>query len=252
MVWLFIALGAVLLAMLGVYLVHQVFPHKTRTSYDEVNGYFFAAAGVFYAVLVAFVVVAVWEGLGTAARNASTEANALPGLYFSSTVFTPDIKDAFQHATVNYARDVVADEWPRLAGSGASSKVEADAKSLRQAILHVQPTSRQQDVLYAAMIERVNTINSARRERLNDAGPSIPAFLWIGLIAGAVLLIMFALFFGAPRVLPHMLMVGVLTTLVVGSLYLIFLMEQPYRGPMRIEPTAFSTALEQMGSSAVR
>lgn len=250
MAWLFAAVGAVLFSMLCVFLVHKYLPHPTRRTYDEINGYFFAAAGVFYAVLVAFVVVAVWEGLGQAARNAATEANAIPGLYYSSTVFSPETRSDFQRASVNYARDVMRDEWPLLASGGSSDKVEADAKALRQAILRVQPNSRQQDVLYESMIERINTINSSRRERLNDAGPSIPSFLWIGLIAGAALLIVFALFFGAPRVLPHMLMVAVLTTLVVGSLYLIYLMEQPYRGPMRIEPNAFSTALTQMGSTA--
>lgn len=248
--WAVLAIVSVVATTLCVYVVHRVLPHQKRTSYDEVNGYFFAAAGVFYAVLVAFVVVAVWEGLGEASKNAATEANALPGLYFSSTVFGPETKQAFQTAAVNYARDVVTDEWPRLADGVASAKVDADAKSMRQAILKVEPSTHQQEALYSAMIERVNAINSARRQRLNEAEPSIPKFLWVGLIAGAVLLVVFALFFGAPGVVPHMLMVGVLTTLVVGSLFLIYLMEQPYRGPMSVQPAAFRTALTQMGQPA--
>lgn len=249
MFWLLVAVGSIAISTIAVFIVHRVLPHRARSDYDEINGYFFAAAGVFYAVLVAFVVVAVWEGLGEAQKNASTEANAIPGLYYSATVFPTDTKQLFQGAAVNYARDVLEDEWPKLATGESSDKVEADAKKLRQAILQVQPTNRQQDVLYASMIERINTINSARRVRLTEAGPSIPSFLWFGLVGGAVLLIVFAWFFGAPQVIPHMLMVAVLTTLVVGSLYLIYLMEQPYRGPMAIEPGAFATALTQMGGA---
>jgi hypothetical protein len=97
------------------------------------------------------------------------------------------------------------------------------------------------------MIDRINTINSDRRQRIYEAQPSIPSVFWYGLLGGGVLLVFFALFFGVPKMIPHLLMVTVLTIIVAGTLYLTYLMEQPFRGPMRIEPNAYQVALVEMG-----
>ena len=245
--WFLLTCGSVVFAAILVFLVHRVFPHKIRASYNEVNGYFFAAIGALYAVLLAFVVVAVWEDLGTAQQNTYDEANAIPGLYFSATAFPANVRVTFQRDSVAYARDVINDEFPALANGQSSAQVEADAKALRKAILQVQPTTDQQDALYSSMIDRINTINSDRRQRIYEAQPSIPPVFWYGLLGGGAMLVLFALFFGVPKMIPHLLMVTVLTITVAGTLYLTYLMEQPFRGPMRIEPNAYQVALVEMG-----
>lgn len=242
-----VACGAVVLSAVGVLVVHKLWAHSLRASYNEVNGYFFAAVGALYAVLLAFVVVAVWEDMGTAQQNTYSEANAIPGLYYSATAFPPDVREAFQSAAVAYTRDVIDDEWPALANGQSSAKVEADASALRKEILKVHPDNDQQDALYSSMIDRINTINSDRRQRIYEAQPSIPDIFWYGLLGGGALLLFFALFFGVPKMVPHLLMVTVLALIVSGTLYLTYLMEQPFRGPMRIEPNAYQVALVEMG-----
>lgn len=247
--WLLVACGSVVFVAILVILVHQVFPYRIRSAYNEVNGYFFAAVGALYAVLLAFVVVAVWQDMGTAQQNTYDEANAIPGLYFSATVFPANIRGMLQRNAVAYARDVIDDDWPALADGRASPQVEADANALRRDILAVSPNNDQQDALYSSMIDRINTINSDRRQRIYEAEPAIPRFLWWALVGGGVLLVVFALFFGVPKRIPHLLMMIVLTITVAGTLYLTYLMEQPFRGPMRIAPNAYQVALVEMGQS---
>jgi hypothetical protein len=248
--WLLVAVGSVVLVAILVFLVHHLFPHALRSAYNEVNGYFFAAVGALYAVLLAFVVVAVWQDMGTAQQNTYGEANAIPGLYFSATAFPDNVRTTFQRDAVAYAHDVIDDEWPALANDGSSAKVEADAKALRKAILQVKPDNDQQDALYSSMIDRINTINSDRRQRIYEAQPAIPGFLWWALVGGGVLLVVFALFFGVPKMIPHLLMVTVLSIVLAGTLYLTYLMEQPFRGPMRVAPNAYQVALVEMGQPA--
>lgn len=96
--------------------------------YNELSSYFSAAVGAFYAVLLAFVVVAVWEDMNAAKDNTYVEANALPGLYFSSTQFDPKQRAEFPDVTVSYAKAVIEDEWPRLADGQPSQQVEDVAK----------------------------------------------------------------------------------------------------------------------------
>lgn len=247
MVWLLVAIGALILASAGVFAVHRALPHHSRKSYDEVNGYFFATIGVLYTVLLAFVVVAVWEDYGTAKQNTYTEANAIPGLYYSATIFPDPARTDLQHATTAYVRDVIDDEWPALADGQESARVDADASAMRKAILRMPVQTMQQQAIYSEMIQRVNTINSSRRQRLAEAEPSIPGFFWIGLLTGAAMLVLFGLFFGVPSRIPHLLMVGMLVVTVSGSLFLAYLMQQPFHGPMRLPPEAFEYARAQMG-----
>jgi Protein of unknown function (DUF4239) len=246
MLWFLVACGSVPVASGAAAMIQRWFPHSLRKNYNEANGYFFAAVGVLYTVLLAFVVIAVWEDTRTTQQNIDDEANALPGLYFSSTVFPPGIQKTFQHYTVAYAKDVIDHEWPALANGRSSPIADADANALRRAILQVQPKTMQQEELYRSMIDRINTINSNRRQRITEAEPSIPKIFWCCLLGGAVLLLLFALFFGVPRLVPHLLMVTRLTVIVAGTLYLAYLMEQPFRGPMRLEPGAFEVALVEM------
>lgn len=241
--------GAIAISVLAAFLVDRAVSRESRARYHEVSGHFFAAVGAFYAILVAFVVVAVWEDMEAAKKNTYTEANALPGLYFASTAFSDKDKAAFQEIAVGYARAVIVEEWPLLSEGRTSPKVEEIARRMRRAIVSVDVATPRQEGLYSAMIERVNTVNTARRERLNESHTSVPRFFWIGLIVGGVLVIGFALFFGTPSFLPHALMISVLAALVSASLYFTYLMDHPFRGEVAVSPEAFRIALVQMGQT---
>ncbi|WHT17239.1 DUF4239 domain-containing protein [Crossiella sp. CA-258035] len=251
MLWnsLLIVGGAIGISVLAAYVVDRCVRRESRARYHDVSGHFFAAVGAFYAILVAFVVVAVWEDMEAAKKNTYAEANALPGLYFASTAFSDKDKAAFQDIAVSYARTVIVDEWPELREGQASAKVEDVAKRMRRAIVSMDVETARQEGLYSAMIERVNTINTMRRERLNEAHTSVPRFFWVGLIIGGVLVIGFALFFGPPGFLPHALMIAVLAALVSASLYFTYLMDHPFRGEVAVTPEAFRIALVQMGQT---
>lgn len=238
--------GAVGAAVIAAGVVNFVWSRERRSAYNEVAGQFFAAVGAFYAILLALVVVSVWENLEDAELTTYTEANALPGIYYSSTAFSDAERADLQEIMVTYTRRVILDEWPTLAGGRSAPSVEEVAGRMRKAVLMLEPKTPKQEALYSAMIERINTINSSRRDRLNESHPSIPGYLWVGLSIGAVLVTGFALSFGTPHALPHVLMVAVLALIVSASLYYIQLMDHPFRGTFKIEPDAYRIALVQM------
>ena len=55
-----IVLGVVTAVTGGLFLMQRWIPHHRREKHNEVAGYIFAAIGVLYAVLMAFVIVALW------------------------------------------------------------------------------------------------------------------------------------------------------------------------------------------------
>ncbi len=69
--------GASLAAVIGLTLVQRLVPATIRKEHNDVAGFIYAALGVIYAVLLALVVIAVWEEFGRARVTVESEANAL-------------------------------------------------------------------------------------------------------------------------------------------------------------------------------
>ena len=81
----------VLVAVAGLALVQRLVPPERREEHNDVAGFIFAVLGVAYAVLLAFVVIAVWQDYKAAQTNVESEAHELAGVYFlASRLPEPD------------------------------------------------------------------------------------------------------------------------------------------------------------------
>ena len=58
-------------------MVERLVPAQTRQKHNDVAGFIYAALGVIYAVLIALVVIAVWERFQAANETVEQEANAV-------------------------------------------------------------------------------------------------------------------------------------------------------------------------------
>jgi hypothetical protein len=72
--------GGTLLAMLGPLLVRRYVGLERLTINNEIAGFKFATVGVLYAVLLAFVIIVVWEKFADAEVNVVREAGAAENL----------------------------------------------------------------------------------------------------------------------------------------------------------------------------
>src|SRR5437588_3842100 len=73
--------GGTLLAMLGPALVRRFVALERLTINNEIAGFKFATVGVLYAVLLAFVIIVVWEKFTDAEVNVVREAGAAENIY---------------------------------------------------------------------------------------------------------------------------------------------------------------------------
>ena len=80
-----------LVAVAGLALVQHLVPSDRREGHNDVAGFIYAVLGVAYAVLLAFVVIVVWQDYETAQTNVESEAHELAGVYFlASRLPEPD------------------------------------------------------------------------------------------------------------------------------------------------------------------
>jgi uncharacterized membrane protein YgaE (UPF0421/DUF939 family) len=97
----------VLVAVAGLVLVQHLVPPGLREEHNDVAGFIYAVLGVAYAVLLAFVVIAVWQEYKTAQTSVESEANELARVYFLAAQFPEPERTRVQDLAQTYARDVV-------------------------------------------------------------------------------------------------------------------------------------------------
>jgi uncharacterized membrane protein YraQ (UPF0718 family) len=77
-----------------------------------VAGFIYAALGVIYAVLLALVVITVWEEYQAAAETVEQEANATAEVFLLGYELPEPEGSHIQQIAHSYAEEVVHKEWP--------------------------------------------------------------------------------------------------------------------------------------------
>jgi hypothetical protein len=236
-------------AVVGLVLVQRLVPPDLREEQNDVAGFIFAVLGVAYAVLLAFVVIAVWQNYETAKTNVDTEANELAGVYFLASRLPEPQRTHVQDLARTYARVVVEQEWPIMERGQTSERADSLVHQLRLELLEFNPRTEGEQVLYERGLTQLHDAVDARRSRLLEVREGIPNLLWVVLVVGGVITVSFTYLFGLKSNVAHALMVAALTLLICGILFTIAEFNNSFSGPVEIQPEAFREVLHSFGGT---
>jgi len=233
----------VLVAVAGLLLVQRLVPTRLREEHNDVAGFIYTVVGVAHAVLLAFVVFAVWEEYEAAKDTVESEANELAGVYFLADRFPDPDRARVQELSRSYARVVVEEEWPMMEEGAASERASMLLRELRFNLQDVDVRTGAGQVVYDQGLTRVHEVSDARRLRLLEATQGLPGILWVVLLGGGVVTVCFTYLFGLKSNWAHALMVAALTLVICGTLFTIGSLEYPFAGQVEIRPYAFEQVL---------
>lgn len=239
----------VLVAVVGLVLVQRLVPPGLREEQNDVAGFIYAVLGVAYAVLLAFVVIAVWQDYKAAQTNVESEAHELAGVYFLASQLPEPDRTRLQDLVRKYARVVVEEEWPMMEQGQTSPRADSLLRQLRLELLEFDPRTEGGQVLYDRGLTQLHDAVDARRSRLLEVREGIPSLLWVVLVVGAVITVSFTYLFGLKSNLAHALMVAALTLLICGILFTIGEFNHPFSGVVEIRPDAFREVLSSFGGT---
>ncbi|MFE9427654.1 hypothetical protein ACFYNO_32325 [Kitasatospora sp. NPDC006697] len=243
-VWILI--GALLSVAVVLAVVTKSFPHTRRVGQNDVAGFIFAVVGVLYAVLLAFVVITVWENTDAAKATTFKEADALAGVYWMSRQMPLPLGAQLEDQTLRYAHAVVDTEWTEMEEHHSDPQATRLMYDIRNTALSFQPPNARDQVLFQRTVDDVEELAGERRARLSEIEDLVPTLLWISLIGGGALTIAFAFLFGLSNTRAHLAMVLILTCLVVVPLVAIKEMDYPFKGVNAVRPTAFEVFLARL------
>lgn len=215
---------------------------------NEVAGFKFAVVGVLYAVILAFVVVAVWQNYADTETAVRKEATTVLDLHRLSFVLPePDGTSIRRHA-YDYVTQVRDLEWPAMARGLSSPAAARELADLSQAIFDGRPEALKDLALYQYALSLLTAINDNRSERLESSDGSVPPVLWLALLAGGAITLAYPAFFGSSNPIAQILMTAALAALVALTLFVALVLDFPFSGEVRISDAPFGQALAQMRS----
>ena len=240
---------SVLIAVAGLTLVQRLVPSRLRQEHNDVAGFIYAVLGVIYAVLIALVVIAVWEDFAAARDTVEREASELDDVFRLAHPLPEPEGRQLQELARSYAQVVVDEEWALMAQGRTSPQAWDLLDEMTLHFENVEVRTKAEQVRYAEALARMDELADARNARLVEAGEGIPFVLWGVLAVGGIIVVGFAYLFGLENTLVHKLMVGALALLISSVLFTIGVLEYPFSGDVRVSPEAFELVLERFERS---
>src|ERR671914_1148719 len=229
-----VVVGVCLAAVAGLELVQRLVPAEKRQEHNDVAGFLYAVVGVVYAVLLALLVIAVWEQYQRARETVEGEANSVADIAWLAHRLPEPEHHQLQEDARSYAHEVVDEEWPLMEQGleGGQSLPEGWdlIDDMRATLQEFEPRTVAEQELYAEGLDRISRFGDARRMRIVAAQEGIPGVLWVVLVFGAVVAVGFTYLFGFRNSWAHRLMVMSLTAVIALVLFTIGVMEHPFSG----------------------
>jgi Protein of unknown function (DUF4239) len=242
--------GLSLFAVIGVLLGRKLLHGRVVEGHNDVCVPIFLNAGVLFAVLLGFFVIAVWESYDAAKTNAATEATNLIPLYRTTNALPKEAGEKMREITRQYAESVIKDEWPTQEATGKASSAARKAsgamfRAFGDGTIDAQ-IKKDYPFICTALMGAVKDVSAARNRRNIQANEQPASVMWFAAIGGALIVIGMSFVIFMERPVPHVIMSTLMAALIGSLLFTCYILAHPFKGPLAIEPEAFENALHTM------
>jgi len=240
-IMLSIAVGT---AVGGVLIVRNLVDIKKFKQHHDIAGPIFSTIGVIYAVMLAFVLVIVWQDFDRAQNDTVKEANYFAQIYRDATGLPEPFRSQFLEANGNYLKAVIKYEWPQMQRGERSLESQAAADRVWEVTASFDPKTDKEKIFFSEMLTKMNDAVEMRRQRIQDAGSGLHPALWFVLLFGGIITVVFTFFFGSENLYAQLTMTTMLAVLIVLILFTILLMDFPFSGDLSIPATPLQLVVD--------
>jgi hypothetical protein len=239
--------GSAALAALIAYLIRKYGEDEGREANNTAASTVFSIVGGLNAVLVAFVLIALFDAVGKASDDSYREADGLVAAVWAADSLPDATKDKVRQLSRAYASNVIDKEWPRMQDGTAVDPVGwGQLDEMRLAVSNTQTDDGWQTDRKTEAATQLWDVYQARQSRLNASGNGVTEVVWFTLIAGCLLALALPLTFGGPRARAQVVIVATLAATMALLLFATYQLQNPFSGGAQVGPDAFRAALDRL------
>ncbi|HAX48541.1 MAG TPA: DUF4239 domain-containing protein [Ignavibacteria bacterium] len=243
-----LSLFTVLVSYAGLKIVRKFYTEDVLRQNHEVGGFIFNAFGLIYAVLVAFVVFATWTEYDNSKKNVDQETIELADIFHNSKALPEPYRSQVIPLLRTYTEDVINSEWKQLEEGEPSLKARESFHVLWTFFTSLDRSLIKNEIAYQETLKHLNDAGEKRRMRIFDSSNNIPGIIWVVLLFGSVVTVLYTYFFYAKNITHQFVMTSALTVLNTLILYMILLLDNPFSGYMKIDHKPFDYVLQLLSA----
>lgn len=230
-------------------ILNRVWPREKRPNQNDLIGWQLSILGTTYAVILGFMLYAVWNEFGAATLNADLEASSLRNVYRLASGLPDGPKEQLQADARAYAHAVVNDDWPAMANSQLPNASHQINEKMWRTLMTVKGTTPSENTAEDHAISELSAMTTYRRTRLVQSTARLPAILWGVLLVGGVLTLLSVNIFNTVSPRLHVFQVLSFTLLVTLVMLAISDVNRPFTGWVHVSSYPFVRAEQTMGAT---
>lgn len=240
------------LSMAFLAVLRRLWPTASRRQHNDLIGWQITVLGTTYAVIIGFMLFAVWTNFQVAEDNAAAEANSLVNVARLADGLPAERRANIQHLAAKYADLMVQEEWPDMQHENLSAAAHEVTRQLWAEVGQTEVQTALQQISLDHTISELTEMTEHRRVRQLESRSKLPEVLWSVLIVGAVITIMYSCLFGTENFTLHIVQVCTLTLMLSLVLVAIAEINRPFQGSVHIRSDAFEQAQVTLRGMAAR
>jgi hypothetical protein len=247
LVWV---VGAMVIGALIAYLVRRYGLDEGRPDNNDAAGQAFTIVGGLHAVVVAFVLISLFDAASTVRDGSYKETQALVSAAWSAGTLPEPARTQVRELAKAYADTVVRQEWPSLRDGGpVTDQGWTDLEQMRRALdgTEIPPDNDWLTNQKTDAASDLTDVYQERQARLNAVRDNnVGTVVWFVLIAGSVIFVLLPNLFGGTKQITHIIIVSTLAATTTLLLFAIFQMQNPFAGGAKVGSDAFGQAIARL------
>lgn len=223
-------------------LLQRIWPYELRREHNDLIGWQVTVLGTTYAVIVGFMLYAVWTAFQVANGNVEAEANCLLNMARAAEGLPADKREQIQNLASQYANVMLTQEWPAMSEERFAPMSHRLVQQMWATVMKTETRSAWEQTSFDHTLTELSDMTEHRRQRQLEVISAMPGVLWAVLIVGAAVTIISACLFGSGDFRLHSVQVTMLSLIIGLALVAIADINRPFQGSVHVNPTAFERA----------
>ena len=233
--------GTLIVVLAGFVLVSRLLPAWRAERSAQVLGGVAGMVMTMFAVLLAFVIVNLYNGYNSAVNNVAAEATSLTELVQDADPFPPVVRRRIERAVAQYVVEIRHNEFRTLRAGHAAPRAQQLLANIHEVVQSYSPVTTAQQTFYTAMNEQLHTIVSERESRLDAAETSIPKPLLYLMILLAVLTLAVTLLIVTHSRAIDVAIVVTVAIAISSGLFTAEILQYPFSGTIAVNSEPFNS-----------
>jgi hypothetical protein len=215
--------------------------------YNEIVGHSLSASGVFFGITLGLLSVGAWENFAAVDDAVTQEASDLGVFYRLVSNYPEPARTELIDEVRTYTRGEIDVAWPKQRQGITPGPVgNAILDRLQHTLTHFEPRTEAQKALQGEALRQFSQLVGGRRKRLNSVATQLPPIVWSVVFGGSVLTLSLTWLFVVEHRRLHDLLTALLACMLGLLVFLLAVMDFPFRGEYSVGPDSFELIYNQL------